>query len=134
MSFTYDPNQATQKDQVRFYVGDTDSARQLMQDEEIQSLLDRMPYNTALASVLESLANKFSAYPDEYDESGRIKVSWRERGKIWMQNAKRLRDDSDVDSELTPQDNGIAVGEIGVNTNGYRPHQNGTQTWEPWSG
>jgi hypothetical protein len=115
-------------------VGDTDAARPLLQDEEYAAILSRYPYNIGLATILESLANKVSAYPDEYDETGRIKLSWRERGKAWLANAKRLREEQVDDTIITPQRDGVAIGEIAVNTDGYRPHENGALSWTPWGG
>lgn len=135
MSFTYDPAQGTTRDQARFYVGDTDPARPLLQDEEYDALLARYTFNIALATILESLANKVSAYPDEYDETGRIKLSWRERGKAWLANAKRLREEMVDESILQPQRDGVAIGQIAVNNDGYRPHENnGAFAWTPWGG
>ena len=39
MAATYDPNLATRKDRVRFYLGDTNVAQALIQDETIDVLL-----------------------------------------------------------------------------------------------
>ena len=135
-SFTYDPNQITLRDQARFYVGDTDLTKPpLLFDEEYDAAIARHPYNIALAMCLESLANKFSAMPDEYDETGRIKVSWRKRGEAWLANARRLRDESVEESKIGPQKNGVAIGEIAVDSTGYRPHENtGKLPWAPWGG
>ena len=133
MSFTYDPSHAARRDQARFYVGDTDPANPLLQDEEYDAPLERHTYSIALATILESLANRYSAYPDQYDESGRISVSWRERGKVWMQNATALRERGVGENVFAPQKDGIAVGEIAVDNTGYRPHANtGRRSWGRW--
>lgn len=39
MTWKYDPAQGTVKDQVRFWIGDTDPTDRLLEDEEIESLL-----------------------------------------------------------------------------------------------
>lgn len=135
MSFTYDPNQSSARDRARFDVGDTDPAKPLYSDEEYDAKLNRLPYNLAVADILTSLANKYAAYPDEYDESGRVKVSWRDKGRIWLQEAARLRDQPVEETTTGPQQNGIAIAEITTNTDGYRPHQNsGARSWNPWGG
>jgi hypothetical protein len=133
MATTYDPTQPTLRDRARFYVGDTDMTKPLLADEEYEALLSQYEYNTALAEILESLANKFSAYPDEYDEQGRIRVSWKNRGQAWLANAKRLRVQDTTPAATAPQNNGIAIGTIAVNNAGYRPHQNTAPfDWETW--
>jgi len=136
MSYTYDPSQISLRDKARFYVGDTDIAKPLLNDEEFDATLGAFEYNVALATILESLANKFSSLPDEYDESGRVKLSWKNRGSAWMANAKMLRGADNAGAGLTsPQVNGIAMGAIVTDSAGYRPHNNGgALPWRPWGG
>jgi hypothetical protein len=134
MATTYDPLQLTARDRARFYVGDTDMTKPLLQDEEYDAQLIQYEFSSALAEILESLANKFSSYPDEYDEQGRIRVSWRNRGQAWLANAKRLREQSGAPAPTSPQNDGIAIGTIAVDNSGYRPHQNsGALTWNEWN-
>lgn len=134
MATTYDPLQLTPRDRARFYVGDTDMTKPLLQDEEYDAQLMQYEFSSALAEILESLANKFSSYPDEYDEQGRIRVSWRNRGQAWLANAKRLREQSGAPAPTSPQNNGISIGTIAVDNSGYRPHQNsGALTWNEWN-
>jgi len=61
MTWTYDPSLSTDKDLVRFYVGDTDTTDQLVVDEEILAILtDYSDPKLAAAVVCRSLAAKFA--------------------------------------------------------------------------
>jgi hypothetical protein len=63
MSWSYSGDPRTsEKDEVRFLVGDTDIDCQLVQDEEILYAIEQYPDNMYLAAavVLRSLASKFS--------------------------------------------------------------------------
>lgn len=135
-TYSYDPRQVTFRDRARFYVGDTDMSAPLLSDEEYDAQLTGAVFNIALANILEALANKVSSMPDEYDESGRVRVSWRNRGQAWLANAARLRGDpGEADIIIRPSADGVAIGEIRMDTAGYRPHSNrGRLPWSPWRG
>lgn len=61
MTWTYDPSLPTDKDTVRFYVGDTDTNNQLVQDETIEAMLVLYPAPKMAAAVIcRSLAAQFA--------------------------------------------------------------------------
>ena len=62
MAWTYDNPTSSNKDAVRFLVGDTEAADPLVTDEEIEFFLEEFPSSNyhAAAEVAESIAAKFS--------------------------------------------------------------------------
>lgn len=61
MSWTYDNPTASEKDEVRFIVGDTDTTDQLLTDEEINYLLNKYDsVNEAAYQAALSIAAKFA--------------------------------------------------------------------------
>lgn len=62
MTWNYDNPKASDKDAVRFLVGDTDEDDPLVTDEEIEFFIEEFPSSTyhAAAEVAESIAAKFS--------------------------------------------------------------------------
>jgi hypothetical protein len=61
MSFSYDPTLPTDKDLVRFYIGDTTTPGHVVEDEEIDAMLVLYPNPKLAAAVIcRSLAAKFA--------------------------------------------------------------------------
>lgn len=61
MAWTYDNPAASERDAVRFLIGDTDTDDQLIQDEELDFLLDeRQDRYYAAADAAEQIAARFS--------------------------------------------------------------------------
>jgi hypothetical protein len=98
MAWTYDVTQLATSSlfQVRFYCGDTDSTRQLVQDEEIEFVLLSQPSSPlAAAIVCDAVAAKLSQEADaragDLSESSSQKAeAFRQRAKDLRQNAARL--------------------------------------------
>jgi hypothetical protein len=90
MTWTYVLPIATPKDEVRFYSGDTDSSRQLVQDEEIAFVLTTQP-NTLLAAaiVCDAAAAKLSQEADA--RVGDVSESSSQKATAFRQRAKDLR-------------------------------------------
>ena len=79
MAWTYSGDPATtSRDAVRFYVGDTDTNDQLLQDAEIDFLLTQKPKPLAAAAqAARAIASKMSGLVDEKFESIDNKFSQR---------------------------------------------------------
>jgi hypothetical protein len=106
MAWTYNPTQLGTSTlyQVRFYVGDTDSTRQLVQDEEILFVLTEEPSpKSAAAVVCDSLAGKFSQYTDASVDG--VSQSGSQLAEAFRQRAKDLRDS--ISSTVLPVFGGI---------------------------
>lgn len=78
------------RDRVRFFIGDVDSTRQQLQDEEIDYILTQEPYTTSAAAVCcDALAAKYAFLVNT--ENSELRVSAAARHKHYMDLAKRLR-------------------------------------------
>ena len=91
MSFSYNPALPTDKDKVRLFIGDTNSADVLLQDEEIAALL-AMFGSVAIASVkaCNSIAAKYARYADQ--ETGDISVRYSQIAATYRELAQSLQD------------------------------------------
>lgn len=128
---SYDPTLPTEKDRLRQIVGDV-SIPELRTDDEYEAVLSSYPFTYAVVVICESLASQYAVLPDEYDEQGRIRVSWRNRGASWLEIAKRYRNEQTAPPANAPQRNPVEIGTLNVNQAGYRPHQNTRLSWNPW--
>lgn len=108
MTWTYsgDPS-ASDKDETRFLVGDTDSGSQLISDEEINYLLVKYPSPlSAAAQGARAIAAKLSTFVDE--KTGDISVSN-------SMLAKQFRDLADqLQGQLSEFDIAVFAGGISV--------------------
>lgn len=90
MTWTYTLPITEPKDEVRFLSGDTDSTRQVVQDEEITYVLSKQPNVTlAAAIVCDAAAAKFSQDTDA--RVGDVSESSSQRAEAFRQKAKDLR-------------------------------------------
>ena len=106
MTWTYiDPND-TDRDQVRFLVGDTDSSDQLVTDEEIAWSLTNGGVYAAAAQIANAIASKF-ARKVTFAE-GDLKVQLSDRVKHYSSLSKDLKRQSATRS-VTPYAGGISV-------------------------
>jgi len=109
MTWTYsgDPS-ASDRDEVRFLTGDTDTTDQQATDEEIAYAVANEPTNVSAAiRVLRALAGKYARKADK--DVGDLKIKWSQVSKNYMDMAKFL-EDSDSSSVLpTPYAGGISV-------------------------
>jgi len=89
MTWSYNTSLATDKDKVRFYIGDTDQTDQLLQDEEISFLLTEMS-NVLLAAAhaAKAVAAKFSRQADK--AAGDLRVSLSQKAQAYMSLAADL--------------------------------------------
>ncbi len=89
MAWTYSTSLATDKDKVRFEIGDTDTTEQLLSDEEITALLaSEGSVAAAAAKAAEGLAAKFSRLADR--TVGNFSLSMSQRSKMYWDLAKKL--------------------------------------------
>ncbi len=91
MAWTYSGDPASSdKDAVRFYIGDTDNSDQLLQDEEISFLLttESSILDTAVAAA-EGIAAKFSRKADK--AVGDLKISLSQKADKYFTLADKLR-------------------------------------------
>lgn len=91
MTWTYTNSPSTsERDEVRFLVGDTDSSDQLVSDEEIAyALAQEGNARAAAALVAESIASIFGRKADK--SVGDLKISYRGQSEHYMSIAKKLR-------------------------------------------
>ena len=91
MAWTYDLSKlvTSGRDQVRYLVQDTDSARQLARDEEIDwALTQEMNVFMASAAILEAIANRFRGVSSK--TVGSLSLSY-EGADAMLRRAERLR-------------------------------------------
>jgi hypothetical protein len=105
-TYTYDNTLSTDKDKVRFYLGDTDVTNTELRkvtNEEILAILAIYPNPIKTAIVIaESLSARYSAYSDE--SVGDISVSYGQVAKNYQDLAARLG------MRLTTESGGIVAG------------------------
>lgn len=92
MTWTYNAASLSLSDmyKVRFLIGDTDSSRQQLQDEEIDWVLTEQTVVTyAAASCAELLASKYAFLVNT--ENSELRVSAAARHKHYLDLAERLR-------------------------------------------
>jgi hypothetical protein len=91
MAATFDPSLSTLKDHIRLAIGDTDTTAAMLADETIAALLAAHTYPEALAQCCDALVTRYGQRPDEYAESGGVKITWGERCKRWSELADNAR-------------------------------------------
>lgn len=91
-SYSHDPA-TSDKDAVRFLVGDTDSSEQLISDEEIQFALKEEPnVRRAAAFVARAIAAKFAREADR--SVGDLRIAYSQRSRGFYDLADRLEADA----------------------------------------
>lgn len=95
MTWTYTGTSSTdfsERDQIRFLVGDTDTTDQLVADEEIAfALTFEETVRGAAAVVAESIAGQFARKADK--ETGKLKIWLSQKAKAYLALATRLRNE-----------------------------------------
>lgn len=91
MTWSYSTALTTAKDKVRFYLQDTDTTEQLLQDEEYTFLLAEKANNILQASALgaEVIARKFAR--EATMTVGDTRVEWSRRAELYWSLAQDLR-------------------------------------------
>lgn len=108
--FSYSGNPASsQKDEVRFLVGDTNADAPLISDDEIKYLLSQAgsPVNAAIQAAY-SLVAKFSRSCDE--TVGAVSKSYGQRAESFRKLAKDLQKQQAIDGCI-PYAGGISLAE-----------------------
>ncbi|HHH30956.1 MAG TPA: hypothetical protein ENK57_21790 [Polyangiaceae bacterium] len=91
-SYSHDPA-TSDKDAVRFLVGDTDSSEQLVSDEEILFALQEEPnVRRAAAFIARALGAKFSREADK--SVGDLRIAYSQRARGFYELADRLDSDA----------------------------------------
>lgn len=115
MTATFNPALTTNRDHIRLALGDTDTAAPLVDDATIDAMLARFGYLEVLAQLAGSLVTQFGQRPDEYGESGGVKMTWKERIQAWRDLASAARS-----GKIQPPTSrrvartGIAIGALSV--------------------
>lgn len=108
MSWSYsgDP-EASPKDNVRFLIGDTDRDEPLLNDEEIQSFLNKYNQGSLMAAMrcCETIAAKFSRRVSE--QVGQVKMEFQQAASGYRAMALDLRRRVAIE-EATPYAGGIS--------------------------
>lgn len=90
MTWTYTPDFATQRDRVRFEIGDTTSTDQLLSDEEIAYAGSVEGSDLcAAARCCEALAGKYGRLADMRE--GKLDIKLSQRKKAFLDKADQLR-------------------------------------------
>jgi hypothetical protein len=112
MSFDYSGDPAdSAKDQVRFLVQDTDSDRELLQDEEIEWLLEVTPnVHAAAAEAALAIALRFAALPDR--RVGGMSISYAQNTQHFQELATLLRRKANRLSLGKPYAGGVTVNDV----------------------
>lgn len=98
MSWSYNPGAST-RDWVRFRIGDTDTADQLLSDEEINSALTREGNEYKAAAVCaDAIAGKFAREADK--RVGPLAISASQKSERYTTLAAQLR--SEVGRRVAP--------------------------------
>ena len=91
MSWTYDPAMASDRDKVRFRLGDTVEAAPLLQDEEIDVLLEGSDVISATIACAESLAMHFASLAQSKTDDIGQSVNYGDRSARYRALTDRLR-------------------------------------------
>jgi hypothetical protein len=79
---SYDDTLPTDKDYVRFVLGDTETA-ELLTDAQILAVLATMTRNSTIAFLAQGLAARYAQNPDRVTLPSGLSVAWSERVKYW---------------------------------------------------
>ena len=79
---SYDPTLPTDKDYVRFVLGDTDTTAELLPDAQILAVLSTTSRNGTVALLAQGLAARYAQQPTSVSVSGKS-VAWAERVAYW---------------------------------------------------
>lgn len=104
-TFTSTDVSGTSRDQIRTYIGDTDSSDQLLSDEQIAlALTDGGEVRTAASIAADFVAAKFARKADK--SIGDLSISYAQMAKHYADLASRLR--ASASREVLPYFGGIS--------------------------
>jgi len=116
-SYSGDPT-TSRKDELRFLIGDTDSAEPLLQDEELDYILSKQAsIYLAAAVACDTIAAKFSREADTRAGPGsRLSVALSQRAKAYRAMAAEFRqmvtgEEAWVVARAIPYVGGLSLGE-----------------------
>lgn len=107
MSWSYDPNLSTDRDRVRFLIGDTDTNDQLLSDEELDYLLTQYSVYEAAAVACEAIAAKYARKADK--EVGDLSIKWSQVSDQYTKKAQELRKQAKVSNPAVPFAGAISI-------------------------
>ena len=124
MTWSYSGNpSASDNDEVRFLVQDTDTDDQLVSDEEIAYAVANEPSNVSAAiRVCRALAMKYARKADK--KVGDLSISWSQLSKRYSELAKELEDSDMISIIPLPYAGGISASDkdsVEDNTDRVRP-------------
>lgn len=128
MSFTYDLNLPTEKDHIRYALGDIDPENPLLQDETILAKLQAFGYGEALAQLAEGLASQFAQEPDSFTSDG-MRISWTERVANWRALAKSARELVVSPAEASNNAHIIITGQTTIQSTHHTGFMTGFRSW-----
>jgi hypothetical protein len=108
MAATYDSTLSTDKDKVRFYIQDTDTANAQMQDEEITAMISlHGSYKEAAIVCCETLAMGYAGQDDSRKIGNMTLSNFFAKSKRYLELAKILK--ARFSNVITPYAGGISV-------------------------
>jgi len=106
MTWTYTDPSTSDRDAVRFLVGDTDTSDQQVTDEEIAyAISSEGSVKTAAAFVCRTIAAKYARFVDK--SVGDLKLSYSQRQTAYIKLAEKFESDSSI-SNAAPYAGGIS--------------------------
>jgi hypothetical protein len=106
-SYSGDPS-ASNKDEVRYLTGDTDTTDQLVTDEEINYAISSEANNIlAAARTAQAIASKFSRKADK--SVGDLNITYSQQTKAYQDLEKKLREMAVKQGSATAYCGGISI-------------------------
>ena len=90
MSFSFDINLSSLRDQIRLRLADTDSSAAVFQDETINAMLSSYSYDEACAQLAESAGAEFARMASSVD-NGPVRYEYQERSTFFTTLARSIR-------------------------------------------
>jgi hypothetical protein len=114
MTFSYTPGSGTDRDRVRFMVGDTVNLNHLVENEEIDDILSIQPVlSYAAASTADAIAAHFAREADL--SIGATSISLSQKAEAYRKLADRLRKSGAGD---IPGGDGTGIATLGMRVGG----------------
>lgn len=99
---SYDPSLTTQRDRLRFQLGDIDPDAELLPDETYDAVLAQYANDERQSTITlaTSLINRYAQMPNKVVTAGGSDVTWTNRVAGWQELIKRLRAETERDQAV----------------------------------
>lgn len=88
---SYDPLLVSDRDRLRFAIGDITTTAELRADATLQALIDQNGYLRAVALAAEGLASEYAQRTDRVALPSGLSVAWSERVAQWNRITAQYR-------------------------------------------